>query len=287
MGHSWHVVDHQMRPGAIPCRVVTSARAPEPPPQHVRAAFGAKDATPELIDAGPVWRCDDVALRPATNPAEAAWVAKTLGDLHVPDLRVGRPLRSSDGRWVVGGWAACRHIEGRAEPRYDDIVSLSMRLHQATADLPRPKFIENRADVFAMADRAAWGEQDAPLDAALGGKLFDSLAEGRKDLELRSQVVHGDLFGNVLFVGDAAPGLIDFTAFYRPPEWAAAVVVVDALAWGGADEAILQRWSHLAEWPQVLRHATLFRLAVHALHPLSTERSLRGIERVARQVEAL
>ncbi len=99
--------------------------------------------------------------------------------------------------------------------------------------------------------------------------------------------MHGDLFGNVLFDGDAAPGLIDFTAYHRPAEWAAAVVVVDALAWGGADDGILRRWSHLPEWPQVLLHALLFRLAVHALHPHSTEQSLRGLERAAHQITEL
>lgn len=242
---------------------------------------------PELVGAGPLWRCDEIALRPVTNPAEASWVAQTLGELHVPDLRIGRPLRSSDGRWVVGGWVAFRHIEGRVEPRYDDVVSASLRLHKATADLPTPRFLSARADVFAMADRAAAGVEEAPLDPARGGRLFAVLSGSRKPLGLRSQVVHGDLFGNVLFVGDAAPGIVDFTAFYRPAEWAAAVVVVDALAWGGADEGLPRRWSHLSEWSQVLLHALLFRLAVHALHPHSTQESLRGLERAARQITAL
>lgn len=258
-----------------------------PPPQHVRAAFGAKDAVPELIEVGPVWRCDDVALRPASNPAEAAWVAKTLGDLHVPDLRIGRPVRSSDGRWVVGGWVAFRFIEGRAEPRYDEVVDLSLRLHRATADLTRPRFLNIRSDVFAMADRAAWGEQDAPLAPDLGGRLFTELAAKRREVSITSQVVHGDLFGTVLFVGEASPGIIDFTAFWRPPSWAAAVVVVDAMSWGGADDGMLERWSHLPEWPQMALRAVLFRLAVHALHAHSTEESLRGLQRTAKLVTAL
>ena len=258
-----------------------------PPPQHVRSAFGAKDTVPELIGAGPQWRCDDIALRPVINPAEASWVAQTFTDLNVPDLRIGRPLRSSDGRYVVGGWAAFRYVSGTPEPRYDDVIAASLRLHKATADLPVPRFLATRADVFAMADRAAAGLEEAPLSPSLGGRLFGVLEGTRKPLGQRPQVVHGDLFGNVLFDGSAAPGIIDFTAFHRPPEWAAAVVVVDALAWGGADDGLAKRWAHLPEWPQAMLHALLFRLAVHALHPHSTEQSMRGLERAARLVTAL
>jgi uncharacterized protein (TIGR02569 family) len=196
-------------------------------------------------------------------------------------------VRASDGRWVVGGWAAFRHLDGRAEPRYDEVVAASLRLHKATADLVVPRFLAARTDVFALADRVAAGTEEVPLDPTRGGRLYDVLAGSRKPLSLRPQVVHGDLFGNVLFDGDAAPGIIDFTCYHRPAEWAAAVVVVDALAWGGADDGILRRWSHLPEWPQALLHAVLFRLAVHALHPQSTDQSLRGIVRAAHQVTEL
>ncbi|MFL6142347.1 MAG: TIGR02569 family protein [Labedaea sp.] len=256
------------------------------PPEHVLAAFGVKDSVPEPVDRGPLWRCDDIVLRPAGHPAEATWVAKTLGELDVPDLRVGRPVRSSDGRWVVGGWMAVRFVAGHPEPRYDEVIAASLRLHKATAELRRPRFLGLRADVFALADRAAWDEERAPLDPALGGTLFDAMAASRRPTRLTPQVVHGDLFANVLFDGDGAPGITDFTAYYRPPEWAAAVVAVDALAWGGADEAILRRWSHLDEWPQALVHALLFRLAVHALHPHTTPASMHGLERAAHQIAA-
>jgi uncharacterized protein (TIGR02569 family) len=263
------------------------SETPEPPPLHVRAAFGARHAEPELIDGGPVWRCDDVALRPSASPAEAAWVAKTLDNLEVPNVRLGQPLRSTDGRWVVGGWAATRWLAGRAEPRHDEVVAVSIRLHQATSGLPRPRFLDARRDLFAQADRAAWGEEEIQLNADRGGRLFDLFACSRRPLGLTPQVVHGDLFGNVLFAGSAPPAIIDFTPYWRPAEWAAGVVVVDALAWGGADQGMAKRWSHLPEWPQALLRALLFRLAVHALHPRSTEQSLRGLDRAAHQVTEL
>jgi uncharacterized protein (TIGR02569 family) len=248
----------------------------------VRAAFGARDAEPELIDGGPAWHCGDATIRPAPRPAEATWIAKTLDGLDVPNLRIGRPLR-----YVVGGWSATKFLSGRAEARHDEVIAIAQRLHEATAGLPRPRFLDARTDVFAVADRKAWGEEDVPLEADLGGRLFDLLRDVQKPITLRSQVVHGDLFGNVLFAGNAPPAVIDFTAYWRPAEWAAAVVAVDAVAWGGADPGLFLRWSHLDEWPQVLVRAMLFRLAVHALHPLSTPQSFAGLERAAHHVTEL
>jgi hypothetical protein len=52
------------------------------------------------------------------------------------------------------------------------------------------------------------------------------------------QLVHGDLAGNVLFGDDEdgpAPGVLDLSPYRRPGAYADAIVVVDAVAWHGAD----------------------------------------------------
>lgn len=250
----------------------------------MRAAFGARAEEPDLLDGGIAWRCGEIVLKPAGNTAEAAWVAQALDALEPEDIRVSRPVRSTDGRWVVSGWSASRGLSGRPEPRHDEVVAMSLRLHAATRSLPRPRFLEGREDIYALADRMAWGEAEYPLPPDRGGRLYDVLAGSRRKTNLRSQVVHGDLFGNVLFAGNAPPGIIDFAPHWRPAEWAAAVAVIDALAWGGSDPAIVERWSHLSEWPQVLLRALLFRLAVHALHPQVTETSLDGLEHASQMV---
>ena len=93
--------------------------------------------------------------------------------------------------------------------------------------------------------------------------------------------MHGDLYGTVLFAGTAAPGITDITPYWRPASWAAGVVVVDALAWGEADDGLVERWAPLPEWPQMLLRALMFRLAVHALHPRSTAAAFPGLARTA------
>lgn len=271
------------------------------PPEHVRSTFGLREEPPVPLgnwDGG--WRCGDVVLSPVTDHARAAWSAKVRETLRVDGLRLARPVRATDGRYVVSGWRADTYLEGVPEPRHDEVVSLSLRLHQVTAQLERPRFLAAQpvapwadVDVFAAADRAAW--EAVPLRSLkLGGMLPSTSPDGdrsltlitqlstlRKPVNTPPQLVHGDLFGTVLFAGGYAPGLTDITPYWRPAPWAAAVIVVDALSWGGADDGLIERWAQLPEWPQMLVRAVMFRLAVHALHPRSTPEAFPGLARTA------
>jgi uncharacterized protein (TIGR02569 family) len=180
------------------------------------------------------------------------------------------------------------------------VVSAAVRLHEATSDLERPRFLTQApaaqwadVDVFIAADRAAWEKR--PLqwlqpgtrvgpgspDGQRSIDLINQLAGLRRATKNTSQLVHGDLYGTVLFAGAAAPGVTDITPYWRPASWAAGVVVVDALSWGEADDELIERWSALPEWPQMLLRALIFRLAVHALHPRSTADAFPGLARTA------
>ena len=272
----------------------------ELPPEHVIKTFGlAEDEPIELGDHwSGGWRFGEVVLSQVPDHARAAWSATVREDLYVDGLRIARPVRSTDGRYVVSGWRADSYIAGSPEPRHDEVVSLANRLHQATAEFERPRFLQQQpgppytdVDVFVAADRAAW--EDVPLKTARAAgmdqptspdgvtsiEMVKTLATLRRKVELESQLVHGDLFGSVLFAGSAAPGITDITPYWRPASWAAAVVVVDALAWGGADDALIERWEEMPEWPQMLLRALIFRLAVHALHPRSSSGALVGLKR--------
>lgn len=274
----------------------------ERPPEHLLAAFGLKDGDPIPVgdgwDGG--WRCGEVVLTLVADPARAAWSAKVRENLFVDGLRLARPVRSTDGRYVVSGWRADTFVAGSPEPRHDEVVSVGVRLHEATANLERPRFLTQApvppwtdVDVFTAADRAAW--EDRPLhnlplgapvpedteDRQRSREVLGQLAGLRKPTKSASQLVHGDLYGTVLFAGTAAPGITDITPYWRPPSWAAGVAVVDALSWGEADDGLIERWDALPEWPQMLLRALMFRLAVHALHPRSTAEAFPGLLRTA------
>lgn len=274
----------------------------------MRSTFGLREVTPVALgpdwDGG--WRCGDVVLSPVADHARAAWSAKVRETLTVDGVRLARPVRGTDGRYVVSGWRADTFIEGAPEPRHDEVVSVGLRLHAATATLERPRFLAQPpvapwvdVDVFVAADRAAW--ETVPLRSIRGAgppqstspdgqrsiELIGQLASLRKPVETPSQLVHGDLFGTVLFAGNAAPGLADITPYWRPAPWAAGVAVVDAISWGGADDGLLARWDDLPEWPQMLLRALVFRLAVHALHPRSTAEAFPGLARTAELVRMM
>ncbi|MGB6182988.1 MAG: TIGR02569 family protein [Rhodococcus sp. (in: high G+C Gram-positive bacteria)] len=272
------------------------------PPQHVIGTFGLRDVDPVALgadwDGG--WRLGDVVLSPVADHARGAWSAKIRETLAVEGVRLARPVRSTDGRYVVSGWCADTYIEGVPEPRHDEVVSLATRLHVATSTLEKPRFLTQTpaapwtdVDVFVAADRAAW--ETVPFRSARAGgaveptspdglrsvEVIGQLATLRRPVELADQLVHGDLFGTVLFDGVQAPGITDITPYWRPASWAAAVVVVDALSWGGADDGLIGRWEDMPEWPQMLLRAVMFRLAVHALHPRSTAEAFPGLARTA------
>jgi uncharacterized protein (TIGR02569 family) len=266
----------------------STAQAAQLPP-HVQTAFGAKDIEPRpVLWAGrAAWKCGEVLIRPVPDNAVAAWSAGVLDGLHVDGVRLARPVRSSDGRWIVAGWAACRLVAGSLEPRYDAVLVAAMALHAATATVERPRILDSRDDLLTRSAAGAFGERKLPLDAKSGGRLYAQLAAYRTPVRLIPQVVHPELFGSVVFDEEGIPAIVDLVPCWRPKEWAAAVVVVDALAWGGADAGLLHRWAHLDEWPQMMLRAVLHRLALHAQHPDASERTLAGLERAAGLVSTL
>ncbi|MGH3432756.1 MAG: TIGR02569 family protein [Thermocrispum sp.] len=259
----------------------------ERPPLRVCAAFGIDPDDLEPVDGEPGWRSSSVVLRPAADSAEAVWAGRTLGAISLPDLRIARPAQATDGRSIVAGWMAYRMAgdgadgEMDGQPSVDEIVLTSVKLHQALARLPRPEFIARRTDLLARADRVAWGEQQADLDESNGGRWFEVLAGAARATALPDQVVHGSLFRSVRFTGDRQPTVVDFRPYFRPAEWATALVVVDAIVLNAAGATLIERWAHLPEWRQMLLRATLFRLAAHALDADAGEDALNGLRRAA------
>src|SRR5271165_1520732 len=168
----------------------------ERPPEHVLATFGLTEFGPVPLGAGweGGWRCGEVVLSMVADHARAAWSAKVRETLFVDGVRLARPVRSTDGRYVVSGWRADTFVAGTPEPRHDEVVSAAVRLHEATAKLERPRFLTQPpvapwadVDVFIAADRAAWEER--PLQSLpSAARTASPTADGERSVELINQL---------------------------------------------------------------------------------------------------
>jgi uncharacterized protein (TIGR02569 family) len=241
-----------------------------PPPPGVLAAYGLA-GTPVRLPGGQgtAWRSGDTVLKPAGDAAEAAWTATVLAALPPsPEFRVAPPVAAGDGRWVVDGWAAWRLIPGQPQPhRLDDVLRTAGAFHRALSHLPRPAFLDTRDDPWTYAERLAFGEVPFTGEEHLAD-VMAPVVRARRPLPTSgpladpAQPVHGDLLGNVLFADGLAPAVIDWPVYFRPPGWALAVAVIDALVWHGAPAAAADRASG-PHGNQLLLRALIYRIATN------------------------
>jgi uncharacterized protein (TIGR02569 family) len=234
-----------------------------PPGSAVLGAFGLSGELRLLVGGkGGTWGVADAVLKPAEGVPETVWRSEVLTALpDSPDFRIARPVPTLDGSWLFDGWEAAMFVAGQAEPgRVDAVVHAGQAFHRAIAALPRPSFLDFREDLWTYGDRLAWQEQVPPGSTA-PSPLLAPLMAARRPVTVPAQVVHGDLIGNVLFADGLPPAIIDWPAYWRPPAWAAAVAVADALVWHHVSPDVIGRWAHLPCWGQMLIRALIYRIA--------------------------
>jgi uncharacterized protein (TIGR02569 family) len=206
-------------------------------------------------------------FKPLDMTLEAlAWQDQVLRGIRTDGaLRVAAPLRSADGRLVVSGWTAWPYLEGRhGTGRWPEIVSAGRLFHAAIAALPRPRFLGGRTDWWAAGDRVAWGE--SPIGPYLDLDTIRDLAAALRPVPARSQLIHGDLTGNVLFHPRLPPAVIDVSPYWRPPAFADAIVVADALAWEGAGADLVRTVAAgTPEFGQCFLRALIYRIVTDRL----------------------
>jgi len=91
------------------------------------------------------------------------------------------------------------------------------------------------------------------------------LVSALQPVEAPSQLIHGDLTGNVLFDDQLPPAVIDFSPYWRPTAFASAIVVADALVWEAADESILDGVAYIEDFAQYLLRAVIYRAVTDCL----------------------
>ncbi len=240
----------------------------ELPAPTVFAAFGAGFETPQRMSGGQglTWRAGDVVVRPSDDPHESVWKSGVLAELEGgASFRTARPIPTTTGHFVYEGWEAWQWIEGEAdESRVVDVIRAGEAFHNAVSLLRCPAFIERKDNAWSRADRMAWGECPMPSNT-----LLDRLGAEFRPVRLPSQVIHGDLLGNVLFAQGLPPAIIDWAPYWRPAAYGAAIAAADAVCWHGWPlDRIGELGVGIPEWRQLLVRALAFRIAT--LHNLDS-----------------
>lgn len=169
--------------------------------------LGGSGAWPQPGGQGDAWRVDRVILKPVDDVEEATWTAQVLAALGERDFRLARPVSAVDGGFVVQGWAAWSVVKGTHDltGRWPEVIRTGKSLNDALAGAPRPPFLDRRVDVWAVGDRVAWDEQPFEVhDPGLLAVARRLRGYVRPSAE-PSQLIHGDLSGNVLFHEGMAP----------------------------------------------------------------------------------
>ncbi|WP_121368358.1 phosphotransferase [Frondihabitans australicus] len=243
----------------------------EAPGDETLRAFGldpGEAGLPVRLEGGRglTWAAGAVILRPHDEPDEAIWKAETLERLPPGDgFTVPAPRRTVDGGWLADGWEAQARVAGAAAPsRVADVVAAGTAFHRALANVERPAFIARKTNRWSIADRLAWGDPEppgAPAAALPDDPQLAALVGALEPLDLPSQVIHGDLLGNVLFAPGLPPAVIDWAPYWRPVGFGAAVAVADAVVWHGVGLQELAHDHGHTGWRQLLLRALVYRIA--------------------------
>ena len=237
-----------------------------PPGPGVCAAFGASGVPVPLPGGqGSSWRVGDLVIKAGgVGMEELRWQETVFATLARDGFRVAPPSRAHDGSLLVEGWCARAWLPGGHElRRWHDIVEAGERFHAALASTRRPGLLDRRTDHWAVGDRVAWGE--LPAGSFAGVKHVSRLVAALRPVAARSQLIHGDLTGNVLFAAGLPPAIIDFSPYWRPAGFAAAIVVGDALVWEGADAELLASFAGEPDFGQFLLRALIYRAVTDRL----------------------
>lgn len=255
----------------------------EPPSAKVLKAFSISEE-PVPIDGGRglCFQAGNVVLKPSDDDQEAKWVAELCESLIEKGplkYRISRPIQSPHG-FVFQGWTAWTLVSGRAAPasRFEAILKACRTFHAdlSTLSTQKPPFLDKRRNRWTEADLVTWEEKSIDDVAAVNTNILSlvnpvlqQLSRLRREVpsNIGSQLIHGDLTGNVLFDDShpSAPGIIDITPYWRPAAFAEAIVVADGLAWHEQDENLVKMYGTGEVHLQLLVRALYWRCLTFAI----------------------
>jgi hypothetical protein len=270
------------------------------PPAIVITSFGLDldDGEPVRLGGGQgtSFLIGDAVIKPEENIEEVEFVLgiqDMLAKNGNTQYRIPQPLRqitgAGDPKYIVDGWIGAKFVRGThmIRGRWSLLLDATRAFHKDLRDSVKecPSFIERRTHRWARADRIVWEEigtksgSDGPFDIsdmAMNDWVvpaltpaFQILLQLRRPLvpgSLQPQLVHSDLYGNMLYSDDdkdddhQPPAIIDLSLYWRPVEYAEAVIVADAMVDCGEGEELISLVGNSSFRLQMLVKALLFRI---------------------------
>lgn len=234
----------------------------ESPSFEILMAFGASEKPVKVAGGqGGNYRSGNVILKPAKDDEETNWIAEFYLSVECQPIRLPVPIRSDQGGFVFHGWQAWEWLEGEHRPgQWLEKIELCIRFHQATAHLPRPSYFDRREqNPWVVADKVTWGEMELVHHPHIQPAI-EQLRKCLQKVDTKSQLIHGDFGGNILFSDTLPPAIIDLSPYWRPVPFAVGVMIADAIVWEGADFSLMEAGKRFQDFEQHLVRAELRRV---------------------------
>lgn len=262
--------------------MIDRKRVSEPPSSDVLRAFGATERPMRIAEGqGQAFRSGNVVLKAAEDDEMTNWIAEFYVTANCDGFRLPTPIISNRGGFVSEGWQAWEYIQGQhIRGRWDEKIEVCTRFHRAIADIPRPPFFDrlDQNNPWVIADKAAWDELEFEHHPVIAPAV-EQLRKCPYKVNERSQLIHGDFGGNILYSHGFPPAIIDFSPSWRPAEVAIGILIADAIVWEGADESLIDEGKRFNNFYQHLARAELRRvIELDTLHRIYGWDMLQEIE---------
>ena len=235
---------------------------------QVAKIFGSNEMPVLLLGGqGSAYRSGNIILKPTNDKVESEELANLVSSVvSSRELRIPRPIKSINNNWIEENYVAWEFLEGKEIGlRYEQKIQICEEFSQIFKNIGKPSFIELRNDPWSIADRVTWEEKNKQYDARFQ-KMINQIKSKLKPIRLNSQIIHGDIARNIIFSKEYAPGVIDLTIYWRPKDYAKALLIVDAITWENTDTNIYKFVKDLPEINQLLLRAGLRRLIENPEH---------------------
>lgn len=219
-------------------------------------------------------KAGNFVLKPVHESEKYIWLSECLNQIDFLDLQVAVPVKSREGNYIENSIGATRYFEATfLQGKLEKKLEICRRLNDIISKIPKPSGFDSWENPWTKAQSLAWSNFN--VSAVKTPAEINALLNMRTHIEMRRQLVHVDLAGNILFDKNENPVVIDFTPGFYPKEYAEVLLLIDSIAWYDTSIENL-RLLHLTEdlRKQLILRALIFRLSVPLfMGQLNTEKN--------------